>query len=172
MLHIPDSLSEPVCSYFCLAEEMLLQTRGLLVLIFLNQIVAQSDNRLSRRQRILSILESYQESSSDPTVAATRTRFNFSPARSGAAVEVNHYRSGWGGGTAPPHRTPPPSTVEPPESPYDLWYYQDDSNYIQGPFTSSNMLEWQKAGYFRSELANYPLAPGFIFPFFPDKDCC
>ena len=143
-------------------------------MIFLNQIVAQSDNRQSRRQRILSILESYQESSRDPTAPSylAATRYNFSPARSGVAVEVSHYRSGWGGGTAPPDRTPPPSTVEPPESPYDLWYYQDDTNYIQGPFTSPTMLEWQKAGYFRSELADHPLAPRFIFPFFPDKDCC
>ena len=129
-------------------------TRGLIVLIFLNQIVGQSDNRLSRRQRILSILESYQETR-DPTAPTylTSSRYNFSPARSGVAVDVSHhYTSGWGGGSAPSDRTPPPSTVEPPESPYDLWYYQDDSDYVQGPFTSTTMLEWQKAGYFRSSL--------------------
>ena len=143
-------------------------------MIFLNQIVAQSDNRQSRRQRILSILESYQESSRDPTAPSylAATRYNFSPARSGAAVEVSHYRSGWGGGTAPPHRTPPPSTVEPPESPYDLWYYQDDTNFVQGPFTSHTMLEWQRAGYFRSELADSQLSQRFLFYFFPDPGCC
>ena len=141
-----------VSSSVCVVEEMLGQARCLIVLIFLNQIVGQSDNRLSRRQRILSILESYQETSRDPTAPSylAATRYNFSPARSGAAVgDLSHYRSGWGGGTAPPDRTPPPSTVEPPESPYDLWYYQDDSNNVQGPYSSFTMLEWFRAGYFR-----------------------
>ena len=135
---------------------MLVQTRGLIVLIFLNQIVGQSDNRLSRRQRILSILESYQDQETrDPTAPTylTASRYNFSPARSGVAVDLSHYSSGWGGGSAPPDRSPPASTVEPPESPYDLWYYRDDSDYVQGPYTSSTMLEWQKAGYFRSDLS-------------------
>ena len=113
---------------------------------------SQSDNRLSRQQRILSILESYRpEPSQSPLLAA---RSQFSPSSSGVAsdgVGLTHYSSGWGGGTEPPDRTPPPSTVEPPESPYDLWYYQDDSNYVQGPFSSPTMLEWQKAGYFRSD---------------------
>ena len=114
---------------------------------------SQSDNRLSRQQRILSILESYRpEPSQSPLLAA---RYQFSPGSSGVAsdgVGLTHYSSGWGGGTEPPDRTPPPSTVEPPESPYDLWYYQDDSNYVQGPFSSPTMLEWQKAGYFRQGL--------------------
>ena len=27
---------------------------------------------------------------------------------------------------------------------------RDDSDFVQGPFTSFTMLEWYKAGYFRS----------------------
>jgi len=49
-------------------------------------------------------------------------------------------------------RTTPAPTREPPESPYDLWYYRDDGDNIQGPYASKTMLEWQKAGYFRSGL--------------------
>ena len=29
---------------------------------------------------------------------------------------------------------------------------QDDSSFVQGPFSSLTMLEWQRAGYFRSGL--------------------
>ena len=31
-------------------------------------------------------------------------------------------------------------------------FAQDDSAFIQGPFSSLTMLEWQRAGYFRSGL--------------------
>ena len=123
-------------------------------LIVLCQVgVIKSDNRLSRRQRILSILESYHDLPQSSASSLMSARYQFSPGTSGGArssVGLTHYHSGWGGGTEPPDRTPPPSTVEPPESPYDLWYYQDDSNYVQGPFSSPTMREWQKAGYFRS----------------------
>ena len=154
---------------------MLVQAGVLVLWIFLSQIVGQSDNRLSRRQRILSILESYQESR-DPTAPSylAASRFNFSPARSGVAVREN-YSSGWGRGgsssRAPADRTPPPSTEQPPESPYDLWFYRDDSDYVQGPYPSTTMLEWQKAGYFRSEPAVSHL--GLIFSFlFAGLACC
>ena len=118
---------------------------------------SQSDNRLSRQQRILSILESYRpEPSQSPLLAA---RYQFSPGSSGVAsdsVGLTHYSSGWGGGTEPPDRTPPPSTVEPPESPYDLWYYQDDSNYVQGPFSLS---------IFASPGKLQVMQPVLLFPF-------
>ena len=31
-------------------------------------------------------------------------------------------------------------------------FAQDDSAFVQGPFSSLTMLEWQRAGYFRSGL--------------------
>ena len=87
---------------------------------------------------------------------------------------ISHYSahsSGWNGRGPAPDRTTPPPTQQPPESPYDLWYYkvshcgniytrclsisiltQDDSDFVQGPYTSVTMLEWQRAGYFRSGL--------------------
>ena len=124
-------------------------------LIFLYQTVGQSDNRFNRRQRILSILESYYDRPEPTGGSLSSARYQFSGGRSGGAsdrVSLTHYSSGWGGGREPAERqAPPATTVEPPESPYDLWYYQDDSNYTQGPFSSNTMLEWQKAGYFRFE---------------------
>ena len=112
-----------------------------------------NNERQSRRQRILSILESYQEATA-PTFRAARFDFSGPVGRSGVASDraISHYRSGWSGRTPDPGRTTPLPTVEPPESPYDLWYYRDDSNYTQGPFSSPTMLEWQKAGYFRPGL--------------------
>ena len=41
------------------------------------------------------------------------------------------------------------TTPAPTPSAYDLWYYQDDSNNVQGPYSSFTMLEWFRAGYFR-----------------------
>lgn len=115
-------------------------------LISLNGAQLQSvRQRLSRRQRILSILESFQDQQpTAPTFHAAR--FNFeagsgsessSRGRSGVASDraISHYSSpvhtvqavhssGWNGRGPSPNRTTPPPTVEPPESPYDLWYYQ------------------------------------------------
>ena len=112
-------------------------------LISLNGAQLQSvRQRLSRRQRILSILESFQDQQpTAPTFHAAR--FNFeagsgsessSRGRSGVASDraISHYSSpvqavhssGWNGQGPSPNRTTPPPTVEPPESPYDLWYYQ------------------------------------------------
>ena len=34
----------------------------------------------------------------------------------------------------------------------DVLSVQDDSSFVQGPFSSLTMLEWQRAGYFRSGL--------------------
>ena len=45
--------------------------------------------------------------------------------------------------------TQPPSTTQPTWSQYELWYYQDTSGYVQGPFTADTMLNWDRAGYFR-----------------------
>ena len=97
-------------------------------------------NRLSRRQRILSILESYQDQEpTAPTFHAARFSFeagsgSSSRGRSGVASDraISHYSrpvqlshsSGWNGRGPSPNRTTPTPTVEPPESPYDLWYYQ------------------------------------------------
>ena len=81
-------------------------------------------NRVNRRQRILSILEAYQEPTA-PTFHAARYSFEVG-GRSGVASDraISHYTSGWNGRGPSPNRTTPPPTVEPPESPYDLWYYQ------------------------------------------------
>ena len=56
-------------------------------------------------------------------------RFNFSLGRSGVASDrsISHYSahsSGWNGRGPAPDRTTPPPTQQPPESPYDLWYYK------------------------------------------------
>lgn len=118
------------------------------LLISRNGAQLQSVNqRLSRRQRILSILESFQEH--EPTAPTFHAaRFNFeagsdssSRGRSGVASDraISHYpspvqtvhSSGWNGRGPSPNRTTPPPTVEPPESPYDLWYYQ-----VTGLFSS------------------------------------
>ena len=85
-------------------------------------------NRVNRRQRILSILEAYQEPTA-PTFHAARYSFEVggrSGGRSGVASDraISHYTSGWNGRGPSPNRTTPPPTVEPPESSYDLWYYQ------------------------------------------------
>ena len=40
---------------------------------------------------------------------------------------ISHYSahsSGWNGRGPAPDRTTPPPTQQPPESPYDLWYYK------------------------------------------------
>merc|ERR1711892_484697 len=37
-------------------------------------------------------------------------------------------------------------------SEYELWYYQDTSGYVQGPFTADTMLDWNRARYFRNDL--------------------
>ena len=118
----------------------------------------EQSNRSSRRQRILSILESHQEPSA-PTFIAARYNFgsNHGQGPSGVASDraISHYRSvssGWNGRGPDPATPTAPPTIEPPESPYDLWYYKDDSDYTQGPFSSATMLEWQKAGYFRLGL--------------------
>ena len=114
---------------------------------------AQSD-RLSRRQRILSILQTYQPTPA-PAPAVRTYSYSFESSSSGVARDSRpttwvSWNTGWyGDRQTSPARTTPPPTIAPPESPYDLWYYKDDSEYVQGPFSSSTMLEWQKAGYFR-----------------------
>ncbi|XP_049843481.1 GRB10-interacting GYF protein 2 isoform X3 [Schistocerca gregaria] len=49
------------------------------------------------------------------------------------------------------HRTgvPPPTSV-PPGS--DKWYYRDPQGDVQGPFSSSEMLDWFRSGYFNLTL--------------------
>ncbi|KAK2705895.1 hypothetical protein QYM36_016043 [Artemia franciscana] len=37
-------------------------------------------------------------------------------------------------------------------SPNDSWYYKDPQGHVQGPFKSSEMIEWHKAGYFPKDL--------------------
>ena len=102
--------------------------------------LSSGSNRLSRRQRILSILESFQDQEpTAPTFHAARFSFeagsgSSSRGRSGVASDraISHFSSpvqlthssGWNGQGPTSNRTTPPPTVEPPESPYDLWYYQ------------------------------------------------
>ena len=120
----------------------------LLLVTFFSEITGQSD-RLSRRQRILSILQTYQ-----PTTAPVFRTYSYSFESSNSGVARDRrpttwvsWNTEWYGGN--PARNTPPPTREPPESPYDLWYYRDDGDNIQGPYASKTMLEWQKAGYFR-----------------------
>ena len=35
------------------------------------------------------------------------------------------------------------------------WYYQDDLGSVQGPYSSSTMLQWEKHGYFRNRYHYY-----------------
>ncbi|KAF5296951.1 hypothetical protein FQR65_LT10103 [Abscondita terminalis] len=44
---------------------------------------------------------------------------------------------------------PPPNLSQPLQ---DKWYYQDPQGDLQGPFLSSEMAEWYRAGYFTSPL--------------------
>ncbi|KAK5644037.1 hypothetical protein RI129_007882 [Pyrocoelia pectoralis] len=44
---------------------------------------------------------------------------------------------------------PPPNLSQPLQ---DKWYYQDPQGDLQGPFLSSEMAEWFRAGYFTSTL--------------------
>ncbi|KAK4887571.1 hypothetical protein RN001_003842 [Aquatica leii] len=44
---------------------------------------------------------------------------------------------------------PPPNLTQPVQ---DKWYYQDPQGDLQGPFLSSEMAEWYRAGYFTSSL--------------------
>ena len=137
----------------------MIMNRGLLLLLLITFFIFLSHgepqqrrrHRQQRRRRILNMLETYQ-GATVPTYRAAR--FDFSRRRTGVGGNqtIQHYQSGWSGRTPDPLRTTPPPTIEPPASPYDLWYYKDDSNYIQGPFSSPTMLEWQRAGYFRQGL--------------------
>lgn len=46
-------------------------------------------------------------------------------------------------------------TRKSPESSFDpqkTWYYRDPQGQVQGPFSASQLLEWQKAGYYDDEL--------------------
>lgn len=45
------------------------------------------------------------------------------------------------------------NTVFPPNHEFgQLWFYKDPQNKVQGPFTSSDMLEWYRGGYFSMDL--------------------
>ncbi|XP_044747751.1 GIGYF family protein Gyf isoform X2 [Coccinella septempunctata] len=44
----------------------------------------------------------------------------------------------------------PPPNLGPPIQ--DQWFYQDPQGQMQGPFSSAEMAEWYKAGYFNSQL--------------------
>ncbi|XP_045478722.1 GIGYF family protein Gyf isoform X2 [Harmonia axyridis] len=44
----------------------------------------------------------------------------------------------------------PPPNLAPPLQ--DQWYYEDPQGLMQGPFSSAEMAEWYKAGYFNSQL--------------------
>ncbi|KAL3266026.1 hypothetical protein HHI36_010214 [Cryptolaemus montrouzieri] len=44
----------------------------------------------------------------------------------------------------------PPPNLGPPVQ--DQWFYQDPQGQMQGPFTSAEMAEWYKAGYFNGQL--------------------
>ncbi|GJQ65513.1 hypothetical protein Trydic_g7614 [Trypoxylus dichotomus] len=46
--------------------------------------------------------------------------------------------------------TQPPPNLVPPI--HDQWYYQDPQGDLQGPFVSTEMAEWFKAGYFSNSL--------------------
>lgn len=46
--------------------------------------------------------------------------------------------------------TQPPPNLAPPVQ--DKWYYQDPQGDLQGPFSSSEMAEWFRAGYFTVTL--------------------
>jgi len=110
---------------------------------------SQSD-RSSRRQRILSILQTYQPTQQS---APAFRPYSYNIGSSSSGVARNNGQSTWVSWNREWYtRTTPPPTVAPPESPYDLWYYRDDGDNLQGPFSSSTMLEWQKAGYFRPGL--------------------
>lgn len=48
---------------------------------------------------------------------------------------------------------PPPNIMPPPPpATQEIWYYQDPQGDLQGPFLSSEMAEWFKAGYFTTTL--------------------
>ena len=44
--------------------------------------------------------------------------------------------------------TSTPTTTTVP-GPYNTWYYKDITDFQHGPFSSSLMLQWDNAGYFR-----------------------
>ena len=127
------------------------------VVLLAGAVVAET--RDERRQRVLSLLQTH-----DTTPAPlSRVSYHFTPSYSGGAgggEEAVHlppilntwvtWDTTWGSAQPSP---PPTTTAAPTPSPYDLWYYRDDSDNVQGPYASFTMMEWFKAGYFRSSPA-------------------
>ncbi|KAK9875652.1 hypothetical protein WA026_009449 [Henosepilachna vigintioctopunctata] len=52
--------------------------------------------------------------------------------------------------TVTPSTLQPPPNLGPPMQ--DHWFYQDPQGQMQGPFSSAEMAEWYKAGYFNNQL--------------------
>merc|ERR1711971_440505 len=121
------------------------------------------DGRNERRQRVLSLLQTHD---ADTTPSPrSRVRFSFTPSFSGSAggreatQQLPPIFNTWvtwdwsSQSTNEPSSTSIPTTTPAPTpSPYDLWYHKDDSNNVQGPYSSFTMLEWFKAGYFKNSL--------------------
>lgn len=53
--------------------------------------------------------------------------------------------------TESPQVQPPPNLAPPPMT-QDQWFYEDPQGQMQGPFSSTEMADWFKAGYFLNEL--------------------
>ncbi|CAH2035372.1 unnamed protein product, partial [Iphiclides podalirius] len=47
---------------------------------------------------------------------------------------------------------PPAQSAQAPHNPADQWYYEDPKKIIQGPFSSKEMFNWYRAGFFSPSL--------------------
>ena len=140
-----------------LREMVLLLHYIMLAVIIVCNCQSERDDR---RRRIQSLLQGHDsEEATHPSVPYQSVSYSFSGGASSSSrytlpPVMNTWVSwnpSWYGGrlmqSAPTTTTIQP--VETTQSPFDLWYYKDDSDFIQGPFSSSTMMEWHKAGYFR-----------------------
>ena len=113
--------------------------------------------KLSRRQRILAMLENHDGTTRQPNVELADDPSLYQPTLppifnmwvtwdpTWSRRPVNA-RSTTSTPTTPTTKT---TTTQSTRSLPDAWYYQDDWGQMQGPYSSTTMLRWEQEGYFR-----------------------
>ena len=106
---------------------------------------------------ILSMLEDHHGTTSQPSIELADDPSQYQPTLPPIFNMWVTWDPTWSRRPIPARSTTPrgttstttTTTTESPRSMTDMWYYQDDWGQIQGPYSSTTMLWWEKEGYLR-----------------------